>query len=97
MKQATPRLTTRRRATLLRFHADDGTPARRDAAVVFGERERFRRAIWRVAREFTHVALSDLLRDGLYEIACGYHYWRQEARDIQAADGRLARLRGGRP
>lgn len=80
---------------LLRFHRDDGAglPSRRDAAIVFVERERLRREIWKVMRGFTHVALTDLLRDALYEIACGYHYYRQEERDLRAADERLAKLR----
>ncbi len=83
---------------LLRFHSDDGTLASggRDVLVAYAERERFRRAIWNVVREFTHVALTDLIRDGLYEIACGYHYWRQESRDVERAKKRLANLRNAK-
>lgn len=82
---------------LLRLHGDDGLPCRgRDVLVVHAERERLRRAVWRLTREFTHVSLSDLLRDVLYEVACGYHYWRQEDRDVRAADDRLRRIRAGR-
>lgn len=80
---------------LLRFHDDDGAglPRGQDATIAFTERERFRKAIWNVVRQFTHVALTDLLRDALYEIACGYHYWRQEDSDVEIADLTLRRLR----
>lgn len=81
---------------LLRFKSDDGTSiggSRRDAAAAYAERERFRKAIWGVVKGFTHVALSDLIRDALYEIACGYHYYRQEDRDVEKARARLVKLR----
>jgi len=84
---------------LLKFRSDDGTsktgggPRGVDVAVALTESERFRRAIWKVMREFTHVALSDLIRNGLYEIAAGYHYWRQEERDVERAAKRLRDLR----